>query len=269
MLIYIDSVNTVVIEETQDLTDGYHAPWCVANGPARSALFRPDGDTLWNVTAELVAGTELEWDTVHGDEAIFVLSGDLEVNGRRCGPEGVVIVESGVPATIRAVVDTSLLHFGPASPEPPSDGPIGPAAPDGHSVRVLTAEEAETLRTGVLTFYTDGSDPTCRMAFFLNDGNHSDAARSVGSHKHSADEIIHVVEGSISLGPSTVAAGRSVFVPGDRRYGFRTPGRLRFLNYRRDVSTVVHTPGTEPEIESRARTAALHARGESKMELDA
>ncbi len=260
---------TVVIEDSLALTDGYHAPWCVGRGPVRSALFHPDGYSLWKLAAEVGAGAELEWDTTHGDEAIFVVAGDLDVNGRRTGAEGVVIVESGVPVTIRALVDTQLLHFGPASAEPPTDGPIGPADADGHSVRVLTADEAESLRTGVLTFYTDGSDPTCRMAFFLNDGNHVDTARSVGSHKHSQDEIIHVVEGSISLGPTTVEPGHSVAVPGDRRYGFRTPGRLRFLNYRRDVSTVVHTPGTEPEIESRARTAGMHARGETKMELDA
>jgi hypothetical protein len=41
----------------------------------------------------------------------------------------------------------------------------------------------------------------------------------------------------------------SVAIPAGRRYGFRTPGPYRFINYRRDASTFTGAPGSEPVAE--------------------
>ena len=41
----------------------------------------------------------------------------------------------------------------------------------------------------------------------------------------------------------------SVAIPAGRRYGFRTPGAYRFLNYRKDASTYTGAPGTNPVVE--------------------
>ena len=80
-------------------------------------------------------------------------------------------------------------------------------------------------------YYTDGTCPTCRITFFSVDGRGLDEPHRVGSHVHSHDEIVHVLEGDLQIGQVTVSEGMSVAVPANRRYGFRTPGPFRFLNY--------------------------------------
>ncbi len=247
---------SVVFEEPTGFELSYQAPYCRARGDVRSARFQPQGYGLWKVSSELGAGAELEWDAGHGDEAIFVLSGRLQVGEKTCSDEGVVIVEAGVPGVVRAVERSQLLHFGPVEHASPTEGPWGPASTEGRGFHVLTAEEAEVLRTGSVTFYSDGSCPTCRVAFFMV--NHlGDVDGRVGpSHKHSESEIIHVLDGTMQVGPQTVDAGSSVAVPGERRYRYTTPGPLRFINYRRDAATFVNAPGSEPELETRERLVA-------------
>src|SRR5262249_31591526 len=104
---------TVAIEPNEDLDASYQAPYCTTRGGARSTGFHPSEYSVWKVRGELDAGAELEWGTDHGDEALYVLAGELDVDGRRCGEGGAVIVEAGVPAVARATTDTRLLHFGP------------------------------------------------------------------------------------------------------------------------------------------------------------
>lgn len=252
--------DAVTPEEPMAMSAGYRAPYCATRGGTRSACFHPDGYALWKLEGELDAGAELEWGADHGDEAIFVLSGELETDRDRCGEGGAVIVESGVPGFLRSTQDTRLLHFGPIETEPPSAGPFGPPQSEGHRMHVVPAHECAALRAGNMTFFADGGCPTCRAAFFMVDHRQSPEGRVGASHVHTEDEIIHVLDGTMQVGPVAIPAGRSVAIPAGRRYGYRTAGPLRFLNYRRDVSTFVTTPGSEPQFETRAAIDEFLAR---------
>jgi quercetin dioxygenase-like cupin family protein len=232
-------------------TDGYGAPSCTASGDIRSALFSPEGYSLWQVDAELSAGAELAWDVEgHGEEAVYVLEGELEVDGTRCGPETTAIVEAGAAAHMRALTDTKVIHFGPSSTTPPADGLFGPPSESGRGVHVFDIEQARPLSEDGsygARYYADSTCDTCRITFFKVS---SPDARTAASHIHSEDEIIHVLTGELRVGPNVVGAGTSVAIPGNYRYGFRTPGPFSFLNYRRDASTYIAAPGTEARIET-------------------
>ena len=77
----------------------------------------------------------------------------------------------------------------------------------------------------------------------------SDQDYKGGSHTHSEDEIIHVLDGSLQVGALRVEAGMSIAVPKDVRYGLRGDGSFRFLNYRRDVATFTGPPGSDTLVE--------------------
>ncbi|MCW2622350.1 MAG: hypothetical protein JWL64_1952 [Frankiales bacterium] len=52
----------------------------------------------------------------------------------------------------------------------------------------------------------------------------------------------------------------SAFIPADRRYRFTSDTHYRFVNFRRDASTITLQPGSEPLLETAAGltgTAAL------------
>jgi quercetin dioxygenase-like cupin family protein len=243
-------------------TDGYHALRCHAIGSASSILFHPDGFSLWRLNAELDAGTRLEWATAHGDEALFVVAGELDVDGRRCAEEGVVIVEADAQPNVRAVIATQLLHFGPTDTEVPRNGLFGPPGEPGRGVHLFSAADGEALRTMATTFFSDGACPTCRIAFFTVDLMTVTEPKTYASHLHSEDELIHVLDGTMKVGPNSVRAGRAAAIPRDLRYRFGSDGPLRFLNYRRAASTMLETPGSQLEWETRARMLERMASGE-------
>ncbi len=242
-------VGLQVKDVVAELESGYLAPSCKAEGTVRSALFQPDGYSLWELEAELGASSELRWDEDHGDEVVFVLAGELELDGAVCVPQTTVIVEAGVPATARAVSDARILHFGPATRDAPMDGLLGPALDVGRQVHIVGPEDAPQVGSGDgpgAMYYADSSCPTCRVAFFEV---HCGTAHVVSSHTHSQDEIIRVMSGELRVGRVRVSAGMSVAIPGEHRYGFRTPGPYSFLNYRRDASLYVASPGSTPIME--------------------
>jgi quercetin dioxygenase-like cupin family protein len=199
-----------VMEAGAELREGYDAPACAVEGPARSVRFQPDGFSLWEVEAELGAGAELQWAPAHGDEVVYVLDGELELDGSQCGPATAVIVEAGVVAAARATRDVRI------------------ESPDGDHGSV---------------HYADSTCDTCRVTFFEN---YVRSAHVVSSHTHTQDEIIRMTSGELQVGRVTLRAGMSIAIPADRRYGFRTPGPFSFLNYRRDLSMYVGAPGSDP-----------------------
>ncbi len=251
------------VMEPRPLEAGYAAPSCRVHGDGdvRSVLFHPDGYSLWLVPAELATGSEVRWQAPHGDEAVFVLEGSLEVKGTgdegnhaRCGADGVVVVEAGASAAVRASSPTRLLHFGPIDTEQPQDGLFGPPAPDGHGVHLVNRPDAHHVAYEGHPidnhFYVDCSCPTCRIVLFTVT---AEVAHVAASHVHSQDEIIHVLDGELHVGPQVVGAGMAVAIPAGRRYGFRTPGPYRFINYRRDASTFTGAPGSQPVVETTLR----------------
>jgi quercetin dioxygenase-like cupin family protein len=239
------------VMEPCSLEAGYAAPYCSMQGGARSAIFHPDGYSLWLVSAQLEQGAELAWEAAHGDEGVFVLSGAVEAGGTRCEAGGVVVVEAAVPAVVRAGSAAALLHFGPVATEPPGDGLFGPPAQGGRGVHVVDRAAARHVRYEGHPidnhYYVDCTCPTCRIVLFTVAAG---VPHTAASHLHSQDEIIHVLDGELQVGPQTVRAGMSVAIPAERRYGFRTPGPYRFINYRRDASTFTGAPGTEPVVET-------------------
>jgi mannose-6-phosphate isomerase-like protein (cupin superfamily) len=242
--------------------NGYRAPACEADGPAQSTLFQPEGYSLWEVEAELGTGAELRWSSQHGDEVLFILDGAMEVDGQICEPKAAAIIEAGVAATARAVTPSKVVHFGPTSVNAPSAGLYGPAPTEGRRVHVARPDDATRVGSDDgpgAVYYADSSCPTCRLAFFEVSGP---APQVVGSHTHSEDEIIRVTSGELRLGRTRVGPGMSVAIPGGYRYGFRTPGAFSFLNYRRDVSTYVAAPGSEPMVEGAAAARRMRSADE-------
>jgi hypothetical protein len=242
----------------------YGAPHCDARGPASGPLFHPDGFSLWSVLGELGEGAELEWGSEHGDEAVYVVSGGLDYAGGRVAAGSTLIVEAGVPTIVRSSSATRLVHFGPMSPLPPSGGLLGPADDADRGMHALTPQDASSIRFGggdnaTSIYFRDGTCPTCRITFFLYDGSvFSDGYVGV-SHVHSEDEIMHVLEGELKVGPLVVSPGTSIAVPRELRYSFRTEGPFRYLNYRADVSTAVVRPGSTPVLETVANLSTLGA----------
>jgi quercetin dioxygenase-like cupin family protein len=262
----------------------YPAPHCRGIGAAQGALFHPAGYPLWRVLGQLGEGAALEWDARHGDEAIFVESGVLESGVLESGvlesgvlesgvlESGVLnpdadtevetvhqgttlIIEAGVPWRVRTVgpEPTRIVHFGTIATTAPANGMLGPPVAEGHGVHTVRPEDAGTIAfTGDATsvYFSDSTCPTCRITFFLYDGSAFADGYTGASHFHSEDEIIHMLEGELRVGPLTVLPGAAIAVPAELRYGLRTPGPYRYLDYRADVSTAVVQPGSEPVLET-------------------
>jgi uncharacterized cupin superfamily protein len=242
----------IAFSEARPFLPGYATRSCRASGDVASRGFCPEGGSLWLVHGRLGAGAALEWDTEHGDEAVYVVSGELAAGDSRCGPGDVFIVESTATAMVRAGTDVEVLHFGPVAVDAAADGVFGPPEDLGRGTHVVPSGGLYLRRTEGLPLtsvvYADSACRTCRINLFLVSG--PDGYRT-GSHLHSQDEIVHVLAGELQVGRNRVGAGESVAVPANQRYGFQARGAFSFLNYRRDVSTAVAVPGTEPVLEAR------------------
>lgn len=242
---------SVAVSVDGALCDGYAAPTAKLRGKARSRLFDPDDWHLWVLTAELEEGSSLEWTADHGEEALYLLSGSLEVDGSNVEPGSVVVVESAAPARVAATRPVRIMHFGTDSLRAPSDGTFGAPDDADRSAHVVGPDGLYVKRTEghplTTTMFADSACRTCRVNLFTVSG--PDGYRTP-SHVHSEDEIISVLEGELQVGRNSVRAGNSIAVPGGFRYGFSAKGDFKFINYRRDVSSVVVAPGSDPIIET-------------------
>ena len=167
---------------------------------------------------EVAAGTALTWPEAHGEEAIYVLNGGLEVDGKACPNGGAVIVESDVPITAHGV------HVvGPA-------GWFVSGSQDGSHAR----------------WFSDGTCPFCHIVLFdVSAGEDPGRSRA---HTHSADEIIYVVSGQMRLGRRLVPAGTSLCISSGTRYAQSAgPGGCTFLNYRKESSQQQYYGPGEPD----------------------
>jgi hypothetical protein len=242
------TTGSIVVEKSVAVTEGYFAPHCRAEGKVQSSLFHPPNYSLWKVNATLATNAELIWDSAHGDEGIVVLNGELSSDGVPCRADGAIIIEAGVKTSLRADTDSTILHFGPASPEAPADGPRGPASALGRSVHVVNSEPQRIL-AGVL-FYADGTCSTCRTSLFSIDRRDQQESFATPSHKHSQDEIVQVMDGEIAVGPLKITAGHAVAIPAGRRYSYRAVGSYRTLKYTNDLSCMVSASDSEPYWET-------------------
>jgi hypothetical protein len=245
------------------LAASYGAPHCRTSGSARGALFQPDGFSLWSVRGELEAGSSVEWGTDHGDEAVYVVQGGLDCAAGHVAEGSALIVEAGVPMVAHSSGPTRVVHVGPVATTSPRGGLLGPARGRGRGIHVVTPEDAPSIRFGednaTSVYFRDGTCPTCRITFFLYDGTVFAEGYVGVSHVHSEDEIMHVLDGKLHVGPLVAGPGVSIAVPGGLRYSFRTKGPFRYLTYRADVSTAVVQPGSTPVLETVATLAPLGA----------
>jgi len=234
---------------------GYPAPGCRATGPATGAPLELGDFPLWAVRARLGPGSALEWSEPvggHGDQALYLLEGELEIEGRVCPAGGAVIVESGA-STVVASRGAEVIHFGPHLVRPQAESLLGLPDPSGHGVHVIgpgamyaAAEPGRDTRV-----FADGTCDRCRL-FLLLTGRDFEYVSS--PHSHSADEILFVLRGEILFGRQAVRPGQAVAISANRQYAFRSsPSGFAFLNYRADASeqTVADEP---PRLEGgRAR----------------
>jgi quercetin dioxygenase-like cupin family protein len=235
----------------QELAPGDPPGHCVEGG-VRRCVVSPDGFSLWMLRAELDDGSTIEWPATHGDEALYVLDGALEVDGRVAPAKGAAIVESDVVTRARAVGLTRIVHMGPRDPAPPVDGLNGPAATEGHGVHIVgpRGTYANVTDTADSHYYADSTCPTCRITLLS-------VGRSFGyqsePHSHSQDELIHVVAGGINLGRRRLGPGDTVAIAAGARYGFRgDDDGFVFVNYRRDASQQMGGSATIPRMEGGA-----------------
>jgi mannose-6-phosphate isomerase-like protein (cupin superfamily) len=248
---------------------GYPQLFCRAEGDVTASIFDPVETPIWTIRATLADGARLSWPAEHGDEALRVLEGSLETDAGRCETGDAVIIEAGVETSVRAVGRTRILHMGSNLATPPTEGPLGAPEADGHRVHLLRRADVYTVSREdsgaamVARMFADSSCPTCRL-HLLEVG--FDGPMASASHMHSEDELLHVLEGSLRAGRVHVPAGSTVFVPGGLRYAIRSDVACTLVNFRRDASTVVFTPGEEPHLETVG--AARDASGDTASRPD-
>lgn len=215
---------------------GYAHDGVGAHGDCASTAFVPDGFPLQMVWSRLGAGASLRWDPHPGDEVVYVHEGALNVAGVEAPAGAAVLIDAGAGPEIEAVGDTVLLHFALQSPSEGGDrrrtAVVGPKG-----LYAWVDEDRDTH------FYAQ-SDEDFSATFFYT-GRHGQYRSA--PHSHSADEILCVVDGGISLGRRRLPALSAIAVPGDRKYGFVSdPDGFGMVNYRREVSYFSGSDGKPP-----------------------
>ena len=97
-------------------------------------------------------------------------------------------------------------------------------------------------RNGTRLFTESYFDSTCASCDLTLLRVWSDGPYTGASHSHSADELIHVLDGEIVVGAVRVPAGAVIAVPAERRYRFVATDAFSFLNYRPHAATIRHDP---------------------------
>lgn len=203
-------------------------------GDVVARLVSPEDFPLWLVRAELAPGASLAWDG-RGDEAVYVVEGEIEVDGRACPAGGAAIVESGVGAEVRAPGGAAVVHVGSHAPAPAIGRTVHVVGPGGTWASVGDGRDTR--------YFAESECETCEITLFFTGRSHEYVS---APHSHSADELIHVLDGELQVGRRVLGPGSTVAVSADRRYGFRSPG-FGFLNYRPHVATITRDGETMEE----------------------
>jgi len=219
------------------MADGLAGMPCRLEGGGRSAVVvSPADEPLWAVRVDLDAGASLAWESDHGEEALFVLSGDLAVDDVPCPTRGAVVVEADAYPTVRATSDAAVVYLG--------HRPTGVAAGKrGRRVHVFGPDGDFRLHGGGhdVVMFVDATCDGCDLMLFTT--SRADAHVQT-PHSHSQDEIIYLLDGEITMGSYRFDAGDALAIEADRRYGFRSEDGYRFLNFRPALSWMTERDGT-------------------------
>ena len=219
-------------------------------GEGTSRRLSPEDYPLWLFETTLADGARMRWSSCETDEAVYVMSGELEVDGTSCPEGGAVIVERGARATATAKGPTTVVHVGSTS-----EGSSAPPAEDkpGGGIHVVGPGgqfESGTRENVHAVWFADGTCENCSLQLFTVETPVLDDRQGRG-HSHSQDEIIYLLDGAVTMGAHTFGPGTAVAIPADVRYALRAhEGGHRFLNFRRDVSWQIYELGSEPLLET-------------------
>jgi hypothetical protein len=178
----------------------------------------PDGFPL---RLELVELGELTCEG--GEEAIYVLDGAVEVDGRTCPAGGAVIVEGAARPMLTG--PATVVRFSAVEPQGTGTD-VHVVGPGGTWASIGEGRDSR--------YFADSTCEGCDLNLFWTGRDHEYVS---APHSHSADELIHVVVGEVHVGRRVLGPGSTIAVAKDQRYGFRSPGGFGFLNYRPHVAT--------------------------------
>jgi mannose-6-phosphate isomerase-like protein (cupin superfamily) len=218
-------------------TPGEVEPTDVYGTGVDARLVRPEGFPLWLVQARLAPEERITWGAAHGDEAVYLVSGDVELDGRRCPAGGAVIVEAGVGAELVAPAGAEVVHVGRRGG--PTDGgrTVHVVGPGGTYARAGDGRDTR--------YFADSECPTCDVTLFTTGrSQHHESP----AHSHSSDELLHVLDGEVVVGRRRLGPGSTIAIHADRRYAFRSEG-FRFLNYRPTLATMTVDRAAPPIAE--------------------
>lgn len=223
-------------------------------GEGTSRRLSPDGFPLWMRETDLADGARLCWRSPDTDEAIYVMSGELEVDGCACPAGGAVIVERGAHAAATANGPTTVVHGGSTAESSSPSSTVEGTEPGGrvHVVGPQGRFESGARENVRAIWFADGTCETCGVQLFTVEAHVDDDHRG-RPHSHSQPEIIYLLEGTVSMGAHTFEPGTAISIPADIRYALTVhDGGHRFLNFRKDVSWQVYELGSEPLLETAA-----------------
>jgi hypothetical protein len=210
------------------------------SGDAVARLRSAANFPLWLISAELPDGATMDWDADHGEEVVYVETGQLAAGSSRTPEGGAVVLEAGCPARLVAEGPTRVLHFGsgeaqrPAGPQA-ADHAAGPEEPVLHVVGPrgtwAMVEEGRDSH-----YYADSTCPSCDVTLLYTSRQEP---WDSSLHSHSTDELIHVMWGDMQVGRWHLGPGGTVAIRADATYQFKSgPSGLGFLNFRAGPSTM-------------------------------
>jgi quercetin dioxygenase-like cupin family protein len=216
------------------------APTDVYGTGVEARLVSPADFPLWLVRARLAAGKRITWGRDHGDEALYVVDGEVEVDGRACPAGGSVVVEAGVATELVAPAGAAIVHVGRHGGPTGGGETVHVVGPGGTYARVGDGKDTR--------YFADSECPTCDVTLFTTGRSmHHESP----AHSHSADELLHVLDGEIVVGRRRLGPGTTIAIHADRRYAFHSEG-FRFLNYRPTLATMT-VDRSAPPIEEGPR----------------
>lgn len=206
--------------------------------------FEPIGSRLRSTKLLLSGSNSMVWHGNRGDEAVFVLGGEVEIDGERCAARSGIVIEAGAVTVLRAATNAHLLRL--YSVVGPSWQLIGPPLRRGgiHVTPPVPAPRPGDSPTQ--HFFADSYCDSCRINVFQVSAGQRITSYS---HYHSEDEIIFVLDGKLLIAQQRVGEGSSVFVPAGRRYRLTTRSAFSYVNFRPDASTVTIGSRRPPVLE--------------------